>query len=333
MCKDIWHHAGYARKMAISMATTIQEERLRWISPILRGDARLVDVMRVCPHGRRSLLRWMAAYRAKGRNGLIPKSTAPYVSPNETPIRLKEHVIALRKKKRLCALKLHWILKEEGMVIPPRTIGKILKAEGLVRKYRVRKVKYKYIRAERQPGELVEIDVKYVPGRVMGRRYFQYTAIDCASRWRYLRIFPNQGSWESIQFLRDVMERFHHPIHAIKTDNGSIFTNYYVGMNKRSDMTVKTPHALDVFCAERNIIHYLIDPGKPAQNGTVERSHRSDQEAFYGRTSFSSFSDLKRKLRAWNTEYNDLAHCGLSGRSPNQFLREYLSRKVPNVLA
>ncbi len=35
-----------------------------------------------------------------------------------------------------------------------------MKKEGLVRKYRVRKIKYKYIKAERLPGELVEIDVK-----------------------------------------------------------------------------------------------------------------------------------------------------------------------------
>ena len=319
--------------MAISMANTIQEERLRWICPILNGDARLVDVARICPYGRRSLLRWMAAYRVKGRNGLIPKSTAPYTSPHETPIRIKERVIALRKRRHLCALKLHWILKEEGKMIPPRTIGKILKMEGLIRKYRVKKVKYRYIRAERQPGELIEIDVKYVPGRVAGKRYFQYTAIDCASRWRYLRVFENQGSLESIEFLKDIMGRFAHPIHSIKTDNGSIFTNYYVGTNKRSDVTVKTLHGLDVFCMEQNIIHYLIDPGKPAQNGTVERSHRSDQEAFYDRNSFSSFSDLKKKIRRWNIYYNDLVHCGLNGRSPNQFLREYSLRKVPNVLA
>jgi len=57
--------------------------------------------------------------------------------------------------------------------------------------------------------------------------------------------------------------------------------NYYLGTNKRSDVSIKTLHSLDVFCRERNIIHYLIDPGKPAQNGTVERSHREDQEKFY----------------------------------------------------
>jgi hypothetical protein len=48
--------------MAISMAKTIKEERLRWVLPIVRGEMRLVDVAKVCPHSKRSLERWVAVY-------------------------------------------------------------------------------------------------------------------------------------------------------------------------------------------------------------------------------------------------------------------------------
>lgn len=311
------------------MAKTIQEERWRWIRPIINKEMRLVDVARVCPHSERSLKRWKKAYETSGIDGLIPHSTEPKTQPTETPIALKEEVIVLRKETGLCALKLHWKLAKQGVSIPPRTIGKILKDEGLVRKYRVKKVTYKYLRAERQPGELIEIDVKYVPGTVAGKRYYQYTAIDTATRWRYLRIFEEQSTFHSITFLKDVIERFPYPITGVKTDNGSVFTNYYLGTNKRSDLTVKTLHALDVFCREHGIVHYLIDPGKPAQNGTVERSHREDQEKFYERNKFRSVSDLKKKIRLWNEYYNDLEHCGLAGGTPN----EVLYRKVTNVIA
>lgn len=166
----------------------------------------------------------------------------------------------------------------------------------------------------------MEIDVKYVPGRIAGQRYFQYTAIDIASRWRHLEAYDEQTNNHSVEFLKEVIRRFPHKINAIKTDNGSIFTNYYLGTAKRSDMTVKTLHALDQFCAEQNIVHYLIDPGKPAQNGTVERSHRSDQESFYDQNKFRSFKDLQKKMRQWNQEYNDLEHCGLQGKTPNEAL-------------
>jgi transposase InsO family protein len=228
-------------------------------------------------------------------------------------------------------MKIGWQLKKEGLAVNARTIGKILKKEGLVRSYRLKRIKYKYIKAERQPGELMEIDVKYVPGRVAGLRYFQYTCIDTASRWRYLKIYDEQTTFHSIRFLAEVIELFPHKIRAVKTDNGAVFTNYYLGTNKRSDLTVKTLHALDIFCRENGIVHYLIDPGKPAQNGTVERSHREDQEKFYEQNIFKNFAELQRKLKQWNVYYNNLEHCGLNGRTPNEFLENYQLTNPPNV--
>ena len=309
--------------MSIHMATTIKEERLRWVLPIVNSEVRLVDTAKVCPYGKRSLERWLSDYRKKGESGLEPKSTEPKKYRIETKIRLKERIISIRKKTKKCSIKIHWQLEKEGIHIHERTIGKILKKEGLVRKYRIKKIKYKYLRAERQAGELIEIDVKYVPGRIANIRYYQYTAIDTASRWRYLKIYDEQSSYNSIQFLKEVMKRFKYKIQAVKTDNGAIFTNYYTSMTKRSDMTVKTLHALDLFCRENNIIHYLIDPGKPAQNGTVERSHREDQQKFYEQNKFKSFKDLQIKLEKWNMYYNDLEHCGLNGKTPNEFLANY----------
>ncbi len=152
------------------MAKTIKEERLRWILPIINKEVKLVDAAKICPHSKRSLERWCKLYREKGEGGLESKATIPKTSPNETPIRVKERVIELRKETKLCAKKLHWRLKKQNMIVPVRTIGKIIKDEGLVRTYKAKRIKYKYIKAERQPGELVEIDVKYVPGRVAGQR-------------------------------------------------------------------------------------------------------------------------------------------------------------------
>ena len=219
-------------------------------------------------------------------------------------------------------MKLHWrLLKTKNLNVPVSTIGKILKQEGLVRKYRKKKIKYKYIKAKRKPGELVEIDVKHVPGRVLGRKYYQYTAIDTSSRWRHLEIFDEETTTHSVKFLKIVINKFPYKIKAIKTDNHSTFTNYYLGTNKRSDMTVKTIHALDKYCAMHNIIHYLIDKGSPTQNGTVERSHREDEEKFYQKNNFNNVKKLKKEIRIWNKYYNDLEHCSLQGKTPNDMLK------------
>jgi len=296
------------------------EERLRWVLPIVRKEVRLKDAALVFSGGQRTLERWVSSYKKLGEAGLRPKSTRPLSQPNETPIRIKERVIELRQKTKLCAKKLNYKLAKENISLHDRTIGKIIKSEGLVRKYRIRKLKYKYIQVPLTIGDLVEIDIKYVPDLISGKRYYQYTAIDCATRWRYLEIYENGDNESSLEFLDKLISVANFRIRAIKTDNGSCFTNRYVGYLKSSDPMNPRLHPLDLECQRLNIIHYLIDPGKPAQNGKVERSHRTDQEHFYDLNKFNSVLDLKIKLRKWNNYYNDLEHCALNGKTPNEMV-------------
>jgi hypothetical protein len=61
----------------------------------------------------------------------------------------------------------------------------------------------------------------------------------------------------------------------------------------------------------------------------VERSHREDEEKFYQKQSFANLEELEEKLREWNTYYNNLEHCSLDGKTPN----EMLYSKVPEVLS
>ena len=153
----------------------------------------------------------------------------------------------------------------------------------------------------------MEIYVKYVPGSIANKRYFQYTAIDVAGMWRHLI------SYVKYQGLTPLL-----------LCNGSY---------KREDLSSGQMHGLDQFCAPHNIVRYLIDPGKPTQNGTVERSHREDQEKFYQKNTFKNPRDLERKIRVWNTYYNNLEHCGLMGKTPNELLADYKLIKPPYVLA
>jgi len=307
--------------MFVNMAKTIKEERLRWVLPIVRKEIKLADAVKVCPYGQRSLERWVATYKELGEAGLEPKSTRPKTQPNETPIWIKERIIELRKARKKCSFKLADDLEKEGIDVSVRLIGKVLKAEGLVRKYRIRKLKYKYVKIPLSKGELVEVDIKYVPKALEDKQYYQFTAIDCASRWRYLAIYDDMGNSEAIAFLDELIKVAPFRIRAIKTDNGSCFTNRYTGYLKSTDPFNPKIHAFDLKCQKENIIHYLIDPGKPAQNGKVERSHRSDQETFYDQVDFTTPEELKYKLKLWNMYYNDLQHCGLNGKTPNQMLR------------
>jgi transposase InsO family protein len=310
------------------MPNSTQEEKLRWISPILEKRMKIKDLALACPFSERAIKYWLKQYRESGLSGLENRSTRPKSQPNETPIRIKERVLELRKEMNdECALKLKWDLADEGVKLHERTIGKILKTEGLTRKYRTRKQYPEKKKVELNPGELIEIDVKYVPDKINGMRYYQFTAIDCASRWRFLKIYDQQTNIDALDFLGEVFKRFPYRIKAIKTDNGSIFTNRYVGYLKSADPMNPRLHPFDLKCQRLGAIHYLIDPGKPAQNGHVERSHRSDQESFYEKVSIKTAEELRYQAKLWNMYYNDLKHCGLNGLTPNQVLR----LKVQNV--
>lgn len=143
------------------MPKSTKEEKYRWIKPILEGEISIKNMSRVCPFSERTLKYWLVNYRKNGMDGLENRSTRPKTNPKETPIRIKERIIELRKEANKCALKLKWQLEKEKIKIHENTIHKIIKAEGLlVRRYRVRKLKYKYVKVSLSKGELVEIDVK-----------------------------------------------------------------------------------------------------------------------------------------------------------------------------
>ena len=310
------------------MPKSTQEEKLRWLKPILAKELTIKQMAGLSPFSERTLKYWLARFRESGEAGLENKSTRPKSQPGELPIRIKERIIELRNETKLCAKKLNYKLKKEGITVSDRVIGKIIKTEGLVRKYRVRKLKYKYIKVPLAKGDLVEIDVKYVPDLIGGKQYYQFTAIDCASRWRYLEIYDDFSNGSTIDFLNKLISNARFQIRAIKTDNGSNFTNRYTGYQKSIDPLNPKLHPLDLACQRLNIIHYLIDPGKPAQNGKVERSHRTDQEMFYDRRKLKTVLGLKREIKKWNNLYNNLEHIALDGLTPNEALA-----RVQNVCA
>lgn len=314
--------------MSKAMPKSTKEEKFRWIKPILDNEMSIKQMAQVCPFCKRTLNYWLAEFREKGIEGLADKSTRPKSHPQETEIRLKERILELRQETRLCAQKLNYKLKKENIVISTRTIGKILKAEGVIRKYRIRKLKYKYLKVPLLAGELVEVDIKYVPDKIDGKTYYQFTAIDCASRWRRLEIYDDCGNKSAVDFLAKLIRFAPFRIKSIKTDNGSCFTNRYNGYLKSSTPLSPRIHDFDLYCQKHNILHYLIDPGKPAQNGHVERSHRTDQEMFYDRNVFKTLNILRKKLKNWNKNYNNLEHCALDGLTPNEALV-----RVQNVCA
>src|SRR3989344_3751356 len=115
-----------------TMPTSTAEERYRWIKPVLEEKRTIAEMTEVSPFSERTLKYWLAQYRSGGMPALEPRSRRPRSHPHETPIRIKEQIIELRKGTKKCALKLKWQMEKLGIRIHERTIEKILKAEGLI---------------------------------------------------------------------------------------------------------------------------------------------------------------------------------------------------------
>lgn len=83
------------------------------------------------------------------------------------------------------------------------------------------------------PGQRIQVDVKFVPSaclinsKVIGKHFFQYTAIDEYSRWRYVEAFEEQSTYSSAVFLDHLVKAFPCQIMCLQTDNGTEFTNRF----------------------------------------------------------------------------------------------------------
>lgn len=307
------------------MPQTKQQLRYQWIKPIIERQISVKNVLKVCPFSERTLKYWLKRYLLKGMHGLLDISTKPHTSPNKTPSWIEEEIQRIRKDKEIGGKKIFWELEKQYIDISERTVNYILKRNGLTRIYRSKR---EYIYRKKPivvPGEIVEIDIKYGVHFGFGKWWYQYTAIDCASKWRFLKGYENRENDYSIDFVEQLVKRTSRlfPIKAIKTDNDAVFTNRITGYSKSEDPLNPRLHDLDLLCKRYRIVHYLIDPGKPTQNGTVERSHRSDKQYFYRNlVQPETLEEYNYKLRLWNNWYNDLSHCSLDGLSPNEYLRK-----------
>lgn len=152
------------------------------------------------------------------------------------------------------------------------------------------------------PGQRVQVDVKFVPaacivGDAKGEKFYQYTAIDEYSRFRYIEAFEEHSSYSSALFLEHMLKAFPFQVYCVQTDNGLEFTKRLIKDN--------IPTLFEEKLRVKGIRHKFIKPYTPRHNGKVERSHRKDNEYFYASHKFYSFDDFKRQLAVHSNKYNN----------------------------
>lgn len=301
----------------------IATEKERWLRLHLEDGFTIKELSKRSGFSRDTLHRWKREYLKHGLEGLKEKSRAHHSHPDTTSQEIVDLIRELRMSKpRLGAKKIKIRLKKRyGIKIHWQTVHRVLIREHLVSKQTRIQKKEHWLPKSTVPGELVEIDVIYVR-KFKANWLYQFSAVDSCTRWKYLWVTKEQSNRTALQFLRKLTNVAPFKIQGVKTDNASIFTNYYTGYKKSIDPLNPRLHVFDLACKELGITHYLIDPGKPQQNGKVERSHRTDREEFWNAVIFRSLPELERQLATYLTWHNEeREHLGIDGLTPIEKLK------------
>jgi transposase InsO family protein len=271
---------------------------------------------------RQTVHRWLKEYDGTLKS-LEDKSRRPHHNPREHTEEEKKTALRVASEEKALGLVCLWVeLKQNhGYKRSVQGLYKLLVREGIIKsKKRERRESKPYERIE-VPGERIQVDVKYVPskclkGGLAQKKYYQYTAIDECTRWRYTAIFDEKSTYSSKLFVEELIQKFPFTIQCIQTDNGTEFTSILQGATK--------PSAFEAFLESLGIRHKRIAVATPRHNGKVERSHRTDQERFYDNNEFYSLKELKEKLSLYLIKSNARPLMAHDWRSASDMVNFYL---------
>jgi len=297
--------------------------RLKIIDWYLENSKNVSLTSRRFGYHRNTISNWINRYNKKGILGLNDLPKTPFLKPRKkvsTDIVFK--IVELRKQyPNFSKYKIKHILENVYSIsLSYSTIGRILKRKGLIDKKKSNKRRKASLRPKeryrkglkiKEPGDLVQIDVKFVT-LIGGRQVYQFTAIDVLTKKRILRIYANKSSRTGKVFVDECIKSFGFKIKAIQTDNGSEFHKEF-----------------HEYLVKLDIIHYYTYPRKPKQNSYVERSHRSDEIEFYSNgNKVCDIEVLRNRVTDWEYVWNNVRpHEALNFLTPNQYIEKYFNNE------
>jgi putative transposase len=154
-----------------------------------------------------------------------------------------------------------------------------------------------------------------------GRKFRMFNVIDDYNR-EALMVKPSYSlPANKVVHLLDVIASARGYPKMIRVDNGTEFTSIVF---KR-------------WAAKHNILVHYIQPGKPAQNGFVERFNRTFREDVLDMNWFAHLQEVMAIARDWVEMYNqERPHESLAGLAPIAFARQRqkrLANKLENSIS
>jgi len=252
---------------------------------------------------REVLGRWWKRYQTDDLTGLQPENRRPRRSPTRIAAAMERRVLHLRRD-RLSAVR---IAHELG--IGHSTVQRVLERHGVNQLPRPARPKPRRYEKER-PGELLHLDLKFLPALRNARNDFEFAAVDDFSREAVVAIRTEQTSDSAAAFLEHVVRALPYRVEAVLTDNAMAFTMRYA---HHADRLTRFQQV----CAALDIRHYVLKPYAPQSNGKVERFFRTiDDESLNVRPLFT-FAARSRAVEDFVWYYNhERPHLSLGGMTP-----------------
>jgi len=253
------------------------EQKILFIADYLRGGRTFMELCRSYGISRKVGYKWVKRYCEGGVDALHERSRKPHLSPQITPYGIRKEIIAIRTKGRIQPgpKKIQTLLSTQhpDWEVPSKTtIYNILRREELVERRKLRR----HVPGEPkpnapvcEPNDLWSADFKgqFLTGD--GKWCYPLTVMDHKSRYLLdCRALPGTA----LQAVRDAFERLFREYglpRRIRTDNGVPFAS----------LSVRGISHLSRWWIRLGILPERIEKGKPQQNGSHERMHRTLKDA------------------------------------------------------
>jgi transposase InsO family protein len=289
------------------------EERVHYMTRHDAGET-LTELSAESGIPREVLSRWWKRYQAGGFEALHPRSRRPKRVPHRTSKRLTHRVLHARRRgigPARIAL---------AVPVSRATAHRILVAHGVNRLHPPKPITTRRYEKDR-PGELLHLDVKFLPALRNARYDFEFAAIDDFSREAVAWITTEQTGRTAADFLERVLTTLPYPIEAVLTDNAWVFT-----MTQAFHADRQT--RFQQICVAAGIRHYVLRPYAPQSNGKVERFFRTVDDECLNTQPLLTFKARDRALERFIRYYNhERPHLSLAGQTPVErrqaFFREH----------
>lgn len=303
------------------------DERVRFVVESQLDLITMSDLCRKYGISRKTGYKWLQRYDEHGLEGFKELSRAPLSCPHKTPDKIASRLIELRQcypvwgPKKLVALLEHEL--GVGNAPSPSTAGAILSRHGLVERRKKKRgrsgcVRNHFLSEPKEANDVWAVDFKGWFRTRDSKHCHPLTVTDLHSRYLLCcKGYERQSLSATEKDFKEIFKRYGLP-KAIRMDNGTPFGS--TGLGGLTSLSVKL--------LRLGINVEYIEPGKPQQNGSHERMHRTLKlEATLPPE--KTLSDQQKRFDSWMVRFNELRpHESLSQKRPadcyNPSARQYI---------